>query len=129
MQIIKLFIFSFLNKIYPRQRVIFLIFFDIMSINCAFFSAYGLFFSFFDSLNFFLSITPYIFLACLFRIGLNFYFGLYKYMWRYASTKEFTSIIKSILTGSIFLSLLSLFTPVFSFGFNILFFRPVSKFR
>lgn len=54
-------------------------------------------------------IWPFIVFAMILRPTVFYFSGIYRRIWRYAYTKDFTSLTVSVLIGSIILSIISLF--------------------
>ncbi|RAP38157.1 nucleoside-diphosphate sugar epimerase [Candidatus Marinamargulisbacteria bacterium SCGC AAA071-K20] len=110
----------FLDKITPKQRRIILFIYDI----CAAFATISVSFSFFypiATIPLIIKATWWVFaLNVVIRLTSNYIFHLYDFLWRYASTKEFVNIVKSVSLSTLIIVCILFMTKGFPYQKRIL---------
>jgi len=99
------------ESISARQRVLVLITLDSVISFISLFAAIVFKYSFFGALIFLKTRWWVLVLSVLLRVGTFQNYGLYVFLWRYASIKELMSLTRAVTLSSVFLTLLVLLIP------------------
>ena len=121
---------SLVDSITPVKRRLILIFFDSTSTIASFVLSVSLLYSLAHTLEIIQSILWLPLLALAVRLFFFYLYGLYSFLWRYASTKQFINIVKAVTTSSFVLVTILFLTHLFplhksllliDWSFNLLF--------